>query len=976
MTVAERRNGKMMKRGKIITGLKATALLAAALMLAAGSAGAGETVIGGGFEDGSFGGSWVHGAAAIGGPQNSSWADHAVVLDMPYTGSWSALLGFKYTPVHKNRYGYMYTEVTIPADISSAVFFFRYRQQGFDGSGYDPFQATIRDQSDNVLATVVDVSFNDMSSRFKDSGWVDVTFDMSAYAGQIVRLDFRQLNTEDGMFETWVFVDDVSLIYRKHVDLIVDGDGDDVFGTPGTGAGGTSVSSGVAGEAVTYLLDIENEGLDIDSYTVSASSPAGWNVVIRYGGTDYSSPWTTPPIGPGTSIAAEVLITIPAGEPIGSYSTIVDAVSASFGNRFDSVTLGTYVVLADFMPDLVIDGDGTGVIDPSGGGGYSTGSAFPGGTFDYAIELINAGAMQDDFTISFVTDAGVSAVVIDGGTTHTGSFSTGPVAPGDSRTYTLRVTAGAATLGGDYDALLYALSAGDPLGRDGVTATTSVLAPKLDLVINGSGDGIYDPTGSGLGGTSTLSGLRGTTVYFPVTVQNEGGVADEFRFSWTRPAGGWTAVINDGTIDHPLPWTSPVFAPGEQREYVLAIFVPNNAAFDTWISILDAVSVNDNRISESVTAVVMVNDKIGVDVIIDGNGDDVYGAIGTGLGGFSSVTADPGDVVSFAILIQNEGGGNVFDLEWTSPAGWTVLLDGQASPITGTGEGLYTLQVTIPLTSPGGTFDIIFDGMKSNKRYYVDSVTGRVVVNPQRIVDAVIDGDGDDVIGTPGLGDGGFSNRGTLAGQTIAFSVELQNQGPFDESYTVSWGGPAGWTETFDGAGQPYVTAVIPAGGSATYSFEATVPMAEIPGDFDYIIDIVSNDDPLNTESVTARVTVYATPAVSLVKAVDLLAARPGEVVTYTITYFNPGTEDVVEIEIVDPISSDVDLVLDAFGAGSDIAWTTGAGTVYLTADPADADEALFNSGTGVLRLIFSRQAPYTLSAGETGVLEYQVRIR
>ena len=232
------------------------------------------------------------------------------------------------------------------------------------------------------------------------------------------------------------------------------------------------------------------------------------------------------------------------------------------------------------------------------------------------------------------------------------------------------------------------------------------------------------------------------------------------------------------------------------------------------------------------------------------------------------------------------------------------------------------------------------------------------------------------MIGTPGLGDGGFSNRGTLAGQTIAFSVELQNQGPFDESYTVSWGGPAGWTETFDGAGQPYVTAVIPAGGSATYSFEATVPMAEIPGDFDYIIDIVSNDDPLNTESVTARVTVYATPAVSLVKAVDLLAARPGEVVTYTITYFNPGTEDVVEIEIVDPISSDVDLVLDAFGAGSDIAWTTGAGTVYLTADPADADEALFNSGTGVLRLIFSRQAPYTLSAGETGVLEYQVRIR
>ncbi len=966
----------MKRQMRIKNEIKAAILLAVLVMVAAGNAGAGETVIEGGFEGGSFGGSWVHGASAIGGPENSSWADHAVVLDMPYTGTWSALLGYKYAPVRKDRYGYMYQEVTIPADISSAAFTFRYRQQGFDGSGYDPFLATVRDQSGNILATLVDVSFNDMSNRFKDSGWVEVTFDMSVYAGQTVRLDFRQYNTQDNMFETWTFVDDVSMIYRKYVDLAVDGDGDDVFGDPGTGSGGISASSGVAGETVSYFLDIENEGLDIDSYTVSASSPAGWTTVIRYGGIDYPSPWTTPAVSPGSTITAEVLVTIPAGESLGSYSTIIDAVSASFGNRFDSVTLGTYVVLADYMPDLVIDGDGAGVVDSNGGGGSSSGSVFPGASVDYMIELFNAGATPDDYTISFSADTGVSAVIIDGGTTHTAAFSTGAVAPGDSRTYTLRVTAGAATLGGNYLSNLFAVSSGDPLAIDGVTATASVLAPKLDLVLNGSGDGVYDPTGSGLGGTSTLSGLRGTTVYFPLTVQNEGGIDDAFRFTWARPAGGWAAVINDGTTDHALPWTSPVFAPGEERDYVLAIFVPNNAAFNTWTSILDAVSVNDSRIAESVTPVIMVNDKIGVDVIIDGNGDDVYGANGTGLGGFSSTTADPGDTVSFTILIENEGGGNTFDFEWTSPAGWSVLLDGQASPITGGSEGVYTLQVIIPLTSPGGTFDIIFDGMKANKRYYVDSVTGRIFVRPGRLVDAVIDGDGDEVIGTPGIGDGGLSTRGTLAGLTVVFSVELQNQGPFDESYTVSWSGPAGWTETFDGAAQPYVTAVIPAGGSAVYSFEAAVPAAEAPGDFDYIIDIVSNDDPLNTESVTARATVYMPPTVSLVKAVDLAAARPGDIVTYTITYFNPGTEDVMEIEIVDPISSDVDLVLDAFGAGNDISWTTGAGTVYLTADPADADEAFFNSGTGVLQVIFSRQVPYTLSAGETGVLEYQVRIR
>jgi len=134
----------------------------------------------------------------------------------------------------------------------------------------------------------------------------------------------------------------------------------------------------------------------------------------------------------------------------------------------------------------------------------------------------------------------------------------------------------------------------------------------------------------------------------------------------------------------------------------------------------------------------------------------------------------------------------------------------------------------------------------------------------------------------------------------------------------------------------------------------------------------------VTSSSVTDMLTVLASSSgrLDLIKAVDQAQARPGDVITYTITFSNPGIEDVREIEIFDPISSDVDLVLDAFGAGNDIAWTTGAGTVYLTADPADADEALFNSGTGVLQVIFSRQAPYTLSAGETGVIEYQVRIR
>jgi uncharacterized repeat protein (TIGR01451 family) len=966
----------MKRRIGINKTFRTAALLAVLLLAAAGSADSGETVIEGGFESGAFGPGWVHGAARLNGTENPSFADNDVVLDMPYSGVWSALLGYKYTTVAKDRYGYMYQEVTIPADASSAVFAFRYRQQGFDGRGYDPFVAAVRDPAGNVLATIVDVAFDDQSSHYKDSGWVDVTYDMSAFAGQTVRLDFRQHNLQDNRFETWVFVDDVSCIYRKHVDLAVNGNGDDVFGAPGTGSGGISVSSGVAGGTVTYLLYIENEGFDIDSYTVSASPPAGWSAVIRYGGTDYTSPWTTPVVAPGTSISAEVILTIPAGEPVGSYSSIVDAVSVSDGTRYDSVTLGTSIILVPYIADLVIDGDGLGTIDPSGGGGSSSGTAFPGALVDYAIELVNGSSQQDDFTISFDADPGITAVVIEGAVTHTAPFNTGTVDPGDTRTYTLRVTADPAFAGRDYLSHVYAASSGDPSAVDGVTATTTVLAPVLDLVIDGNGDGVYDPSGGGLGGAATLAGLRGTIIYFPITVQNEGGVADSYTFTWDRPSGNWSAVINDGTADHAFPWTSPSFAPGEERTYTLAVSIPANAAFNTWPSILDAVSISDGRIAESVSAVIMVSDKIGVDVIIDGDGDGVYGGLGTGAGGFSSVAAAPGDTVTFAIVVENEGGADSHDLQWNTPAGWSALLDGQVSPVAGAPGGAYTLQVIVPLTSTVGTFDIILDAIKSNKDFYLDSATGRITVTASRLVDGVIDGAGDDVFGSAGLGDGGSSARGTVAGVTVAFIVEIQNQGAFDESYTVTWSEPAGWTGILDGSVQPFSTGVIPSGGSVTYIFGATVPLGEVPGDFDYIIDIVSVDDPLNTESLTARVTVYPPPTVDLVKAVDLAAAQPGEVVTYTLTYSNPSAAAIVEIEIVDPVPPEMELVLDAYGAGSDISWTTGAGTVYLTADPADADEALFDSGTGVLQVILSRQAPYMLSAGESGVIEFQVRIR
>lgn len=887
----------------------ALVVLAAMLLASAVShkATAGELIQNGGFEAGDFGSAWVHGAGNLFGLYNPAWADHVVVLDLPYSGSYSALLGFKYTAQRRNRFGFMYQDVAIPSNVSSATLYFKFRQQGYDGLQYDPFYAEIRDLSNNVLATVVQYAFTEWNDQFKDSGWIDddgvgpVGYDMSAFAGQTVRIYFRQMNTFDNLYETWVFVDDVSLVFTKFVDLAVDGDGDDLFGDPGTGAGGSSLKSSEAGQMVSYQLDIENEGPDSDSYDLSVSFPAGWSAVINYGGTDYTFPWTTPVIASGSTIQAEVKVIVPAGESVGGYTTILDAVSTSFGNRFDSVTLGTNVVPAQHGTDLAIDSNGFGVVDPDGGGGVSYREVSPDTTVAYLIELLNTGVQNDTFRIHFTSEAPLTAVIDDGTSVHSGVFSTGVIPAGSSATFSLLVSVPAALVGGDYETFVFAQSLTDTLKKDGVRAVTRVLAPKVDMVIGGSGLDIIDMTGSGLGGSSTIAGIRGITVYFPIIIRNVAGVVDSFDLDWTRPANGWTAVINDGAGDHAFPWTTPAFEPFSERSYTLAVTIPGGAAYDTYISILDAVSTVDPGVSESVTAGITVASGNEVDLLIDGDGDNAYGPLGTGLGGSSARTANPGDTIFYTITLENEGGENLFDLQWSAPPGWEVVIGDSTSTMRGITAGVYTLEVRIPADSPGGTFDIIVDGNKTNKEFFVDSVRGRVFVTPPRIVDALIDGNGDGVFGALGTGAGGFSSQSTIGGRTVNFTVELQNEGAEAESYTVTWNSFIGWTATLEGSASPFVTPLIDPGASALFTFEVTIPLSASEGDYDYIIDVVSTVEPANVESITARITINPPPRVDLVidgqGAFDTAPAGTGEG-GRAIVFGDPGTMVTAVLEV------------------------------------------------------------------------------
>jgi uncharacterized repeat protein (TIGR01451 family) len=833
-------------------------------------AGAGELVHNGSFETGDFGPYWIHGAYR-GNNNNPSFADHIVVPDLPYTGSYSARLGFKYSRERKSAVGYMYQDVAVPANISSARLFFKVRQQGYDTDPYDPFRAQIRRTDNTVLQTLLTLTFSDPSYVFKDGGWIDdnntapVGVDMAAYAGQTVRVYFEQENTNDNYYETWAYVDDVSLVFKKFVDLAVGGNGNDVFGAVLSGAGGYTAGSTFAGDSLFFPLDVENEGNVADSYRLAITAPPGWTVRIETAAGWASFPYTTGVIAAGAVDHRRVLVLPPIGTPTGGYNIVLDAVSTSQANRFDSVAMGVSVVASLCGADLAVEGNGYGVVGDQGTGGFALKTGSWNTYVPYAVELTNTGTVPTAFRVTAAADPGAAWRIRYGGTTYTTGFVTAAIAPGATAAMTLETSVPRPRPGGDYETIVRAQALPDTLKRDSIKATLRLLAPRVDLVIGGNGDGIYDATQSGLGGASSGAGEPGVPFIFPVRIQNEAGVSDSYDLSWAKPTGGWSAAVVISGVEHALPYTTPVVPAYSSLDIELKIYVPSNVKIGTYSSFLNAVSRADNAIAESVTASVSITSPGQIDLLIDGSGENLFGPLGSGLGGDSERSLSPGDSTTFTIELRNLTGANASDLSWNTPPGWRVTLDGRSSPLTGYPSGFYVLKVVVPSTSPGGTFDIIVDASKSDRRFYVDSVRGRIYVAQPMIVDALIDGNGDGVYGAAGTGAGGSSAQTRAAPATLRYTVELENEGAEPDAYTVSWNAIPWWQATFDGSASPLTTPPVPPGGFAFFTFDVSVPASAFPGSYRYVIDVASSADPNVVESVEAVITIVGPPRADLV---------------------------------------------------------------------------------------------------------------
>ncbi len=178
----------------------------------------GDLIQDGGFESAAVG--EVSPGAWVGGGVSHSLAAHRVVSgsdphlggSVAHSGTKSYKIGWDYSgwgpsSAYASIGGWVYQEVTIPE--SGAVLSFWRRIVTYDYSPYDTFDVQVRDSSGHVLKTLLHETAPCCGVKWKERPWKQFTYDLSEFAGQTVRIYFRAGNTYDGLYGTYVYVDDV-----------------------------------------------------------------------------------------------------------------------------------------------------------------------------------------------------------------------------------------------------------------------------------------------------------------------------------------------------------------------------------------------------------------------------------------------------------------------------------------------------------------------------------------------------------------------------------------------------------------------------------------------------------------------------------------------------------------------------------------------------------------------------------------------
>jgi hypothetical protein len=405
------------------------------------------------------------------------------------------------------------------------------------------------------------------------------------------------------------------------------------------------------------------------------------------------------------------------------------------------------------------------------GGGNNTANGELGGTGGGSIQLDVAGTLMNDGTIS-----------VDGGKGQDGALFAGGGGSGGSLRISILNLAGAGQIrangggGGDNTAGGGFGGGGggggrvriDLTGTDSYTGTCSAVGGttvtgglyggtgtfqfpfRPDGTVNGNGVDIYGAFGTGAGGQASQKAKAGRPTFYNLGIRDKDSKCSTERqsylVSWTPPGAGWTVTVIEATTEHFSSFATSPLMPDQLGVYLIKVIPPLTATVGQYDVVVNIQSQTNPSLVDSVLVQVVVG---GADGMIDGNGDDVYGAVGTGAGGNSSrtmfldaSTSDPNDyaTVSYALTVQNESGGpENYALSWPLPAGWTMNIQELATtcaagscsamtpPINGGSASVYTLSVTPPAAAT--TQSVILDMVSTTQpSFSEDSVTIVAVV--------------------------------------------------------------------------------------------------------------------------------------------------------------------------------------------------------------------------------------------------------
>jgi len=149
-------------------------------------------IVNGGFETGSFTGWTTSGAVAP-----------TITKAEPHTGSYSALLGQTAAPEVDGN-SEIYQTITIPSTATKGTLTFWYWPGTDDTITYAYQEVLVQNTSGTTLATILKVASNAKS-------WQEVTYNLSSYAGQTIRLLFAVHGNGYSRDYIYMYVDDISV---------------------------------------------------------------------------------------------------------------------------------------------------------------------------------------------------------------------------------------------------------------------------------------------------------------------------------------------------------------------------------------------------------------------------------------------------------------------------------------------------------------------------------------------------------------------------------------------------------------------------------------------------------------------------------------------------------------------------------------------------------------------------------------------